>query len=175
MLESKSNSIILGLIILITSCSSPKYADVSSPEFTTIDNITYLKGKPYNGKGYEFHEIWGAIFVGIYKNGLKQEEWKSYAENGRLMDIITYKNGIQSGLFVKYFEDGKPLLRGSFLNGLEEGKWEVFYENGQLLSYSTFVNGKRIGKREEFNRDGSPWFTKYYEDGVEVRCEGDCD
>lgn len=175
MLNNKSKGIVFVLIILIIySCSSSKYSDVSGPDFSITDNITYHKGKPFSGKGYEFHEIWGVIFVGVYKNGLKEGEWKSYLEGDRVMDIITYKSGVQSGLFIKYYEDGKPLLRGSFLNGLEEGKWEVFYENGQLRGNSTFVNGKRIGKREEFNRDGSPWFTKYYEDGVEVRCEGDC-
>ncbi len=175
MLMRKSNWIVLGVIIVMASCSSNDYADVSGPDFATTENVTYYKGKPYNGKGYEFHEIWGATFVGLYKNGLMEGEWKSYAEHGRVMDIITYKNGIQSGLFIKYFDDGKPLLKGSFLNGLEEGRWELYYDNGQLIGYSTFVNGKRIGKREEFKKDGSPWFTKYYDNGVEVRCEGDCD
>lgn len=66
------------------------------------------------------------------------------------------------------------MIRGVFLDGLETGRWGLYYENRQLNSHSTFVKGKRVGIRVEFDQDGSPWFTKYYENGEEVRCKDDC-
>ena len=77
-------------------------------------------------------------------NGLKQGEYKSYYNNGKL-DIHCY------------YKDDK-------LHGI----YKSYYTNGKLRNICNFINGKEHGEDKFYNRDGSYDRSFYFNHGKEI-------
>ena len=56
-------------------------------------------------------------------NGLKNGEWVSYFQNGKIQSICHFKDGIPHGPIIVYNEKGDELYRGNFDNGSKIGEW----------------------------------------------------
>lgn len=169
-----SSFIFLLAFAILLGCQPKEHVDITLPGFFQKGELLFQGDKPYSGLAKEAYIMTGELIKGKYEKGLKQGEWVSHHENGKIMTLLNYLDGKETGPIMSKYENGNPLLQGALLNGLEDGEWKLFYENGQLLSRSTFQKGGRVGVREEFYEDGSVWFKKQYENGQEVSCEGDC-
>lgn len=144
----------------------------------------YLKDGDYiekyqNGKVYQ---------KGKLSNGVFNDDWVRYYENGQPEWIQEYVNG--TGLVTWFFENGnissksyrvnrKPhgevkhwyengnLKEVSYwINGLQDSVYTVFYENGQMQIRSNFKNGKYHGKSNEWHENGQLKLESYYTDNV---------
>lgn len=66
---------------------------------------------------------------GNFKKGVKDGEWKSFDQNGKLIFIKEYKNGDLEE--IKDYSGSTPLI-GQFKNGQKDGTW---IENGDTIEY----------------------------------------
>ena len=102
----------------------------------------YLKGKKWNGKGYndkneveyEIKDGNGIIteygyhflkFKGEYLNGQKNGKAEEYDNNGKLQFKGYYLNGERHG----YGYEVYPPFKGEYLNGKKNGKGIEYYYN----------------------------------------------
>ena len=73
-------------------------------------------------------------------------------------------------------EDGK--IKGScgYKDGKKDGLETTWHDNGQVWTEMNYKEGKIIDDYVLFyNKDGAAYITVYFQDGLQVRCEGDCD
>jgi antitoxin component YwqK of YwqJK toxin-antitoxin module len=149
-----SSFIFLLAFAILLGCQPKEYVDITLPGFSQKEELLYQGDEPYSGLAKEAYIMTGELIKGKYEKGLKQGEWVSNHENGKIMTLLNYQDGKETGPSMSNYENGNPMLQGALLNGLEDGEWKLFYENGQLLSRSTFQKGVRVGVREEFYEDG---------------------
>ena len=118
----------------------------------------YLKGKKWNGKGYnDKNEVEYEIkdgnsiitekgyhflkFKGQYINGRENGEGKEYYINGQLEFEGEYLNGLKNGNGKQYYENGKLKFEGEYLYGNKiRGK---FYVNEKLEYDGEYLNEER--------------------------------
>lgn len=81
---------------------------------------------------------------GLFKNGLRVGEWKTWHPNGALATTLNYSDGLRSGKYFRYDEDGKLVESGKFSSNLKTGTW-TDTENKES---STYKNGILVNKKE---------------------------
>lgn len=67
-----------------------------------------------------------------YKDGLKDGEWKSYREDGKLWSEHHYVQGKEDGDYKTYHENGKLFIDGHYKDGKEVGTWIFYDKNGTV-------------------------------------------
>ncbi len=113
-----------------------------------------------------------------FKDGLEDGTAYEYAQDGRIIQIITYKkgyvykririnrfdaNGQPDGKWMWFYPDGKVKEVGFFNHGLKNGYFKMYDENGNLLSTVKYVNGEKEKKAEALSQ--LEVRTEYYKDG----------
>ncbi len=97
------------------------------------------------------------------KNGLKQDVWKEFYENGNLKTEARYIDDKLSGYYKEYTKDGKLLKAVLYIDGEihEDERLQTldlrqeFYENGLPKVIGTYnVRGEKHGKFKYFNENG---------------------
>lgn len=91
-------------------------------------------------------------------NSLKNGDYKSYYENGKLKSEGKYSNNLQAGVWNYYYQNGKIKGTGNYINGdgsdlgdtgipknNREGNWKFYNESGTLSSSSDWKNNTCIG------------------------------
>ncbi|TDG35605.1 hypothetical protein EZJ43_13375 [Pedobacter changchengzhani] len=81
--------------------------------------------------------------TGFYKKDLREGEWKSYWEDGRLWKVTPYKNGLREGL-EKVYSGNKLTETINYKLNHQDGLTTKFRLNGQLESQETFLKDKLI-------------------------------
>ena len=150
------------------------------------DNIlyVYLKDGDYLEK---YHT--GQIYEkGKLTNGVFNDDWVRYYENGQPEWIQEYTNG--TGTVTWFFENGNVSSKeyrvnrkaegevknwynsgnlkevSNWKNGIQEDLSTFFYENGQVQSKSNFKDGKFYGKSEYWYESGQLKIISFYIDDV---------
>ncbi|RRJ87706.1 hypothetical protein EG240_14665 [Paenimyroides tangerinum] len=114
---------------------------------TTFD--VYLKDGNYIEKFQN-----GDIFQkGKLSNGVFNDDWIRYYENGEPEFIQELKNG--TGKITWFYNDGYISAVANRLNGLTNGEVRHWYDNGYLREISYWKNGVQEGLVKEFFNDGS--------------------
>jgi antitoxin component YwqK of YwqJK toxin-antitoxin module len=73
-----------------------------------------------------------------YKDGLKDGEWKSYREDGKLWSEHHYVKGKEDGAYKTYHENGKLQIDGHYKEGKESGTWIFYDKNGTVNKRITY-------------------------------------
>ena len=122
----------------------------------------YLKGKKWNGKGYdcngnEDYEIkngkgkikeynWfngNIIFEGDYLNGEKIKG-KEYNDKNELIFEGEYLDGKKWKGKIKEYRYGYLMYDGEISKGVWNGKGKEYNEDGKLICEGEYLNGKKI-------------------------------
>ena len=99
-------------------------------------------------------------------NELKNNQYKSYYENGQLKYEWSYnKSGKKEGLIKVYFENGQIQLEGNCKNGKLEGLTKYYFKNGQLKSQGHYLDNKKVDNWKVFNEKGQIESQGNYKDG----------
>lgn len=129
----------------------------------------------------EFYESKAIKQEGRYKNDKKNGYFKTYAEDGNLLETLKYEDGILipdpielSKLDIKreYHPNAQVKSVGSYNKGVKEGVHREFTLTGEVSASKIYSNGKVIGEGivdAEGRRQG-PW-KEFYETG-ELRSQG---
>ena len=116
----------------------------------------YLKGKKWNGKGYNNLEL-------DLKNG--NGKFKFYYEHGKINYEGKYINGIIQGYCKRNDEYGNLVFEGNVYDGKANGKGRE-YLNGYNVKYEgEYLNGEWHGKGREYNNKGKIIFIGEYLNG----------
>ena len=123
---------------------------------------------PYSGP-YEFYSGRNGQLlesIGSYKEGLKDELWKFYHDNGQLKELGNYKKGNRNGPFEFYHDNGQLDTSGNFKDGIiEDGVWKFYYDNGQLKELGNYKNGNPNGPFEAYYDNGQLLNQGNFKDG----------
>ncbi len=114
----------------------------------------------------EQNPLYGKIrSAGVYINGYKDGEWRSFYANGVLKSVSNFSNGCRDGYYSDYAENGVLLLKGTYKNGLKDGWWEIFHFNGVLQAKGYYLNDIPEGEWETFYENGVRESVGSYKDG----------
>jgi antitoxin component YwqK of YwqJK toxin-antitoxin module len=117
---------------------------------------SFLDGEP---DGFWFLEDNDFKEEGIFKAGVKYDEWKCYyLSTGKLQHKGKYVDGQENGKHIFYYDNGRICDEGDFIMGQRDGKWKHFDIEGNLLSVMEYKNGEDFkvdGMNIPFNRETS--------------------
>lgn len=114
----------------------------------------------------------------IFVDGLEEGLAKEYAEDGRIVQLITYKKGFianrerinrldnegkKHGTWKYYYEDGTLQLECIYKHGLRNGYYKEYDPEGNLLAAYKFVDGIKQEYVAELTKLDVK--TEYYPDG----------
>lgn len=162
-----------------------KIYDSANKEFFT----GYIETTKLNKQGVTYVSEKGNV-----KNGLKDGEYVTYWDNGKINAKINYTDGILNGTSFLFNVFGELLNMSTFVNGELEGPyievkkldnlkivgsiennrfvglykeyWDYPNYKGLHKSVTYTYEGKRDGIYEEYDREGQLWERTFYEDGV---------
>jgi len=125
-----------------------------------------------DGMSTEYNDTGAVIAQGSYVDGMKEGQWvltiNDHKEEG------PYFEGLRNGLWKHYYLNRDQLsFEGSFENGLETGTHTYYYPNGQIQRRGDYAAGRRQGIWEFFTESGDRIVTIEYQDGEEVRYNGE--
>ncbi|GMT45229.1 MAG: hypothetical protein IEMM0006_1061 [bacterium] len=113
-----------------------------------------------------------------FKDGLEEGTAYEYAQDGRIIQIITYKKGYiykrqrinrydanhqPDGKWIWFYPDGKIRMVGFFNHGLKNGFFKTYDETGNLFSTEKYTNGEKEKMAEALSQ--LEVRTDYYPDG----------
>jgi antitoxin component YwqK of YwqJK toxin-antitoxin module len=85
------------------------------------------------------------IEQGLFLNGNKDGNWKSWSKTGKLIKNINYSNGKLIGTFQLFYLNGKKKFTGSFNNGMKDGVWSYFNNKEKVIKTGLYENGTPRG------------------------------
>jgi effector-binding domain-containing protein len=90
-------------------------------------NITEggYSGKPLNGSYEDLYDNKNLKESGNFEDGLKTGLWKSWTEEGLLINEFTFRKGAKNGPYVKYDVKGKVMEKGTYQDDLLNGRQEI--------------------------------------------------
>tara|TARA_Y100001936_G_scaffold253082_1_gene315693 strand:+ start:1502 stop:2479 length:978 start_codon:yes stop_codon:yes gene_type:complete len=114
--------------------------------------------------------------VRTYKNGKLEGLYKAFYKHGQLRNTGEYSNNYKNGIFESYWFNGQLRGKEIFRYGIRvDGDFISYWYNGKILERGTYKNGKLEGAYYLFFKNGKLELQKYYNNGVEISCEGHCD
>ncbi len=136
-----------------------------------------LREEEYNagledGMSTEYNDTGAVIAEGPYVDGMKEGKWV-YTNNDH-KEEGEYFEGLRSGTWKHYYLSNDQLkFEGAFENGQETGAHVHYFDNGQVRMRGEYIAGNRHGIWEFFMKDGGRTVTIEYEDGEEIRYNGE--
>lgn len=79
---------------------------------------------------------------------------KDYYENGALFMEGDIKDDLREGEWTSYFQDGKIQSKGSFEKDIRTGKSLIYYGNGNLWMEGNYKEGRRVGQWIYYDEQG---------------------
>lgn len=159
-----------------------KIYDAANQEYFT----GYVENTKVNKDGIKYVAEKGNV-----KNGIKDGEYTTYWDNGKVSRKETYQSGELNGVLSKYnvygdlleqatYVNGEvegPYIKvdgykgikivGTFKNGVSVGKYEEYYLNGKLHKTLTFnEQGNAEGYYRMYTPEGNIWERAEYKDGL---------
>jgi antitoxin component YwqK of YwqJK toxin-antitoxin module len=110
----------------------------------TLEN--YKSGK-LNGIRTVYYPSTKTAEISNYVNGVKNGNYKKYAESGVVLEDSNYKNGEYDGLAVYKDPLDNIVAKGMYVTGKKSGIWQ-FYENGKLVSEENMSFPKKAKKNK---------------------------
>ena len=161
------------LVLALVGCneaSQPKCEDINGLMVTNFDVVP----DDYTGVAFICEE--GKVNnLANFKDGKYDGVWRRWSDNGQLELEINWKDDKTDGVRRSWHENGQLKFEENHKEWKLEGLNRYWHENGQLKYEVNWKDGKITDdKVVYYNEDGAIYKTKYYEDGEEVRCEGDC-
>jgi len=77
----------------------------------------------------------------LYKDGLKNGEWKRYFTDGKLKLKAKYIDDKLEGLMLVYHQKGFPEVSGMYKNNFKDGMWMYFNEQGIVTKKERYIKG----------------------------------
>jgi len=131
----------------------------------------YLAGRE-DGPSVEYSDSGAVIAQGEYIDGFKEGKWFFELNDHRAEG--TYFEGLRNGEWRHYFLNSDQLrFKGTFENGLATGTHVYYYPNGQVKRRGSYSAGEKDGLWEYFTEGGNRIITIDYEEGKEVRYNGE--
>ena len=172
--ESKMKKIILCLMftLILGACGKKdpileermdngivKIYDAANQEYYT----GYVENTKINKKGIKYTAEKGNV-----KNGVKDGEYTTYWDNGKISIKETYQNGILNGISSKYNVYGDLLEEATYVNGKIEGSiMKVdFYNQKKIVG--TIKNNRYVGSYQEYFLNGKLHKTLTYNEKGEA-------
>lgn len=131
----------------------------------------YVSGRE-DGASIEYSDSGAVIAKGTYIDGFKDGEW--YFEINDHREEGKYFEGERTGEWKHYYLDNDQLsFEGSYENGLASGMHVYYYPSGQIKMRGPYSIGVRDGVWEYFTEGGVRIITIEYDDGQEVKYNGE--
>lgn len=129
---------------------------------------------------------------GYYKNGMKQDAFRTFAQNGDLVSEDNYKNdvldgkyrryrgeflseeglyrkGMKNGTF-KYYTAGKLRKETHYNDDMKNGNTKrYFLTTGKLKEGLWYKNDVQDGTQNRYNSNGIKVFESFFRDGLQIR------
>lgn len=141
------------------------------PNGQTWREEEYILGEE-DGPSVEYSDSGSVIAKGNYIEGFKDGPW--YFEINDHHEEGSYFEGQRMGVWKQYYLDNDQLrFEGNYENGLENGMHTYYFPNGQLKRRGIYVAGEKDGVWEYFDENGNRIITIQYENGQEVKYNGE--
>lgn len=125
-----------------------------------------------DGPSVEYSDSGSVIAKGEYIDGYREGEWFFEVNDHR--EIGNYFEGERTGKWKYYYLNEEQLsFEGNFENGLENGRHIWYYPNGKVKRRGDYVAGVKDGIWEYFNENGEQIISIEYEDGKDVKYNGE--
>lgn len=131
----------------------------------------YVMGEE-DGPSVEYSDSGSVIAQGEYIEGFKEGKWvfeiNDHREEGE------YFEGERKGKWKYYYlHNDKLAFEGEYESGLENGTHIFYYPDGNVKRRGNYSAGKKDGLWEYFNETGERIITIEYEDGEDVKYNGE--
>lgn len=130
----------------------------------------FFKGTP-NGSYKEYDSRGNIIVTGTYFDGMKNGKWTE--EIGDMRTQGEYRNDKQVGEWVSYYDNDKLAFKGTFNAGYPDGEHFFYYQNGRLREIQKYAAGVKHGDWKKYLDTGELYFTVTYDQGKEVKYDGE--
>jgi antitoxin component YwqK of YwqJK toxin-antitoxin module len=100
--------------------------------------------------------------------GNKQDEYKWWHDNGKLLEHCYYVDDKRHGEFKEWWTNGQLWRHCYYVDGKLHGEYKWWYDNGQQLEHCYYVDDKRHGEYNSWYSDGKLWRHYFYVDGNKV-------
>ena len=130
----------------------------------------FFKGTP-NGSYKEYDSRGNIIVTGTYFDGMKNGKWTE--EIGDMRTQGEYRNDKQIGEWVSYYDNDKLAFKGTFNAGYPDGEHFFYYQNGRLREIQKYAAGVKHGDWKKYLDTGELYFTVTYDQGKEVKYDGE--
>ena len=130
----------------------------------------FYKGQ-LNGSYKEYDSRGNTIVTGTYFDGMKNGKWTE--QIGDMRTQGEYRNDKQVGEWVSYYDNDKMAFRGTFNAGYPDGEHFFYYQNGKLREIQSYAGGVKHGDWKKYLDTGELYFTVTYEQGKEVKYDGE--
>ena len=130
----------------------------------------FYKGQP-NGPYKEYDAKGNMIVSGTYFDGMKNGKWTE--QIGDMRSEGEYRNDKQVGEWVSYYDNDKMAFKGKFNVGYPDGEHFFYYENGRLREIQNYKAGVKHGDWKKYLDTGELYFTITYDQGKEVKYDGE--
>ena len=130
----------------------------------------FYKGQ-HNGPYKEYDSKGNVIVSGTYFDGMKNGKW--IEDIGDMHTEGEYRNDKQVGEWTSYYDNDKMAFRGTFNAGYPDGEHFFYYENGKLREIQSYAAGVKHGDWKKYLDTGELYFTITYEQGKEVKYDGE--
>ena len=115
-----------------------------------VDDLREGMARYYYGNGVLQKEV-------PFKSGKEEGRGYEYAEDGRIVSLLTYGGGM-----LRKRED----INRTDAMGLKQGPWKEFHPNGKVKWEGNFVDGERQGIFKEYDAQGSLKDLVKFDNGV---------
>ncbi len=107
---------------------------------------------------------------GVFAMGLRTGVWEAYDPQGVVLSEMNYLAGSRHGDWRAYSNDGALIGEGQYADNTPSGRWTTYYSGGQVKERGLFVNGLREGPWEFYDDLGLPTLQAgVYRAGIKVQ------
>jgi len=120
-------------------------------------------GKLLNGQYTRYYDNKNVAEKGVFKLGLKTDQWKNWTPEGILVKESQWTDGLESGDFVSYDAAGQWDKKGMLINGQLHGAIVSrtskdstavqYYNQGQQISEEEYINSNLFRKSGHYIGD----------------------
>lgn len=86
-------------------------------------SVAYAGGPVLHDEFKKYYKSNQIAEQGYFKYGLKNGEWLTWHENGKLKSVVKWRKGRKQGKFISFQEDGELLISGYYKNNEKRKKW----------------------------------------------------
>jgi antitoxin component YwqK of YwqJK toxin-antitoxin module len=108
----------------------------------TLDNIKSdfrVKEGVIAGNANYYYASGKLMESGTFTNGLKDQKWIRYNENGTTSAIAFYNLGKKTGTWLVYDEKGAKRFEMNYTDGTKSGVWTNWDESGAVFSTKDYT------------------------------------